>query len=154
MPTSVPAAKRGLRDYLRSIEGLRPSDGVVIRSAPVAPDEMADKQLTLGDVVAPQAYAGLARKEETPTLTCLLRLVRPGADETAIDVMRDEVAGLLQLVEAALLRDPSAGGAIPPPGGTRVVSSTLEEFPAITAEGTAGRGAQYTIQIAWSSHIT
>jgi hypothetical protein len=154
MPTSVPAAKAGLRDYLRTIEGLRPSDGVVIRSAPVAPGQVADKQFTLGDVVAPQVRAGLSRKEETPTLTCWLRIIRPGDDEDVADQARDEAAGLLALVEGALLRDPSAAGTIAPPGGTRVTSSTLEEFPAMTAEGTAGRGAQYTITVSWTSHIT
>jgi hypothetical protein len=153
MPTSVPAGKAGLRDYLRTIPGLTQADKLVIRSAPVAPEEMADRQLTLGDVTAPQARAGLARKEETPTLTCWLRLVRPGADEAAIDQVRNEIAGLLQLVEGALLRDPTAAGTIPPPGGTRVTSSTLEEFPAFTSEGTAGRGAQYQFQITWVSHI-
>lgn len=153
MSTSVPAAKKGLRDYWRTIEGLRLNDGVVIRSAPVAPDQLADKQLTLGDVNAPQARAGLTRKEETPTLTCWLRVVRPGDDETAMDQVRDEAAALLALVEAALLRDPTAAGTIPPPGDTRVTNSTLEEYPAMTAEGTAGRGAQYTFQIQWVSHI-
>lgn len=153
MPTSVPAAKRGLRDYLRTIEGLRPADKVVIRSAPVAPDQLADKQLTLGDVNAPQARAGLVRKEETPTMTCWLRVVRPGDDETAMDAARDEAAGLLALVEQALLRDPTAAGSIPPPGDTRVTNSTLEEYPAMTAAGTAGRGAQYTFTVSWVSHI-
>lgn len=152
MPSSVPAAKKGLRDYLRTIPGLTPADQVVIRSAPVAPDELADRQLTLGDVVAPQARAGLARKEETPSLTCWLRIIRPGDDENAADTVRDEAASLLALVEGALLRDPSAAGTIVPPGGTRVTSSTLEEFPA-DLNGTAGRGAQYTIVIGWTSHI-
>lgn len=153
MSTSVPAAKKGLRDYLRTIPGLTPDDKVVIRSAPVAPDQLADKQLTLGDVSAPQARAGLARKEESPTLTCWLRVVRPGDDEAAMDTVRDEAAGLLALVEDALLRDPSAAGTIAPPGGTWVTNSTLEEYPAMTAAGTAGRGAQYTFQIQWVSHI-
>lgn len=154
MPTSVPAAKKGLRGYLRTIPGLTEADKVVIRSAPVAPDQLADKQLTLGDVSAPQARAGLVRKEETPTLTCWLRVVRPGDDESAMDQVRDEAAGLLALVEQALLRDPTAAGAIPPPGDTRVTNSTLEEYPAMTSQGTAGRGAQYTFQIQWVSHIT
>jgi hypothetical protein len=155
MPSSVPAAKAGLRDYLRSVEGLRASDGVTVRGAPVAPAEATDKQIILGDVVAPQAErAGLARKKEKPTLTCWLRVTRPGADDQAEDMAREDAAGLLALVQQAITADPTgtAGGAITPPGGVMVGESELQEYP-VDLEGAAGRGAQYRFTITWESHV-
>jgi hypothetical protein len=153
MPTSVPAAKAGIRDYLRTIDGLRPTDGVTVRGAPVAPGEATDKQVILGDVIAPQGRAGLSRKAETPTMTCWLRVTRPGADDAAEDAARDDAAGLLALVQAAITTDPTCAGAIPPPGRTMVGESELQEYPTDAGDGTAGRGAQYRFTITWESHI-
>lgn len=152
MPTSVTAAKKGLRAYLQGFTGLRPADGVTIRSAPVAPEEMTDKQVTLGDVVAPQARRAYAGKDETPTMTCWIAYTAPGADEDAIDAARDGAAALLQLVENALGADQTAGGTIPHPAGTRVITSTLQEMP-VDWDGTAARRAQYEVQVGWTSHV-
>jgi hypothetical protein len=154
MPTSVPAVKAGLRDFWRASEGLRPTDGVVVRSAPVAPTEVTDKQIILGDVTATQARVGLARKAETATMTCWLKVTRAGGDEDAIDGAREAAAALFALVQQAITTDTTAGGAVPPPSGLRVGESELQEYPVDAGNGTAGRGAQYRFTVTWESHIT
>ncbi len=151
MPSSVPVVKKGLRQFWQTTAGLRPDDGVVVRSAPVAPDELAPEQITLGDVAAPQARAGLGRKEERPSMTCWIRIQRPGSDEDAVDAARDRVYELLALVEQSLRADPSAAGTIPPPAGTTVSESALEEYPS-GPDGTATRVAQLRFTISWTSH--
>jgi hypothetical protein len=150
--SSVAAAKKGLRTYLRSWEGLRPGDGVVIRSAPVTPEEADDKQVIFGDVTAPQTQAGLARRAETPTMTCWIETTSAGADETAVDTARDQADALLTLVSAALRADPTAGGTIPAPGFTVIGESSVTEYP-IDIDGSAGRRAQYRFTLTWESHI-
>jgi hypothetical protein len=155
MSSSVAAVKKGLRTYLRSVEGLRPSDGVTVRGAPVAPNEVTDRQIILGDVIAPQAErAGLQRWKEAPTLTCWLRVTRSGGDDAAEDAVRDTAAQLLALVQQAIATDQTAGGVVPGPSGLTVGESELQEYPTVVGEGSAGRGAQYRFTVTWESHIT
>jgi hypothetical protein len=154
MSSSVAAAKKGLRNYLRSWPGLRTTDGVTIRSAPVTPTEMTDKQVMFGDVSAPpKVHAGMARWEEKPTADGWIEVTRPGADEDAIDAARDLGSELLTLVEDALHADPTAAGTIPPPAQATVSFTALAEYP-FEIDGSAGRRAQYRFTITWTSHIT
>jgi hypothetical protein len=150
MPSSVPAVKSGLRVYLASWEGLRPGDGVTVRSAPGG--ELSDDMVELGQVTAPQTRAGLAGKAENPTMTCWVQSTKAGGDEGAIRAARDRAYELLALVEAAVAADPTAGGTVPPPGGTTVGDSSLVEAP---AEGPGGgmRRAQVRFTVTWVSHI-
>jgi hypothetical protein len=153
MPTSsVPAAKQGLRTYLRSWEGLRPDDDVVIRSAPVDPEDLAPNQITFGDVAAPRTRIGLAGWSETPTMTCWIQVTRPGDGDDAEDDARDQAAALLALVEAALAADPGASATIPAPAQAGIGTSDLTEFP-VDLDGVAGRRAQYRFTVTWTSHL-
>lgn len=152
MPSTVPAVKAGLRDYLKVYPGLTAADGVVVRSAPGTPDEEIDKHVILGDVVAPQKRVGLAGKDESPTMTCWARITRPGSDEDAIDTAREDAAALLALVQAAIKADESAGGAVPGPGGLMISETALEEY-ATDIDGTAARRADYRFTITWTSHL-
>lgn len=152
MPTSVPVSKTGIREYLATSPGLTDADDVVVRSAPVAPDELAATQITLGDVTAPQTPAGLARREEKPVMICWIEVTRPGSDEAAMRAARNQAGALLGYVEAALHADPSCAGTVPAPAQTAVGSSDLTEFP-IDIDGSAGRRAQYRFTVTWTSHI-
>jgi hypothetical protein len=151
MGTSLPAVKTGVCDYLTSWQGLRPADGVVVSSAGTA--TLADHQVTLGDVVAPQARSGLARTAETPTMTCYTGVSKPGDGEAAIRAARQAAGALLTLVQAAIRADPTCGGAIPPPGGSMLGEIALEEYPT-DIDGIAARRADYRFTITWESHIT
>jgi hypothetical protein len=149
--SSVPAVKAGLRTYLASWEGLRPGDGVTVRSAPGG--ELPDRVVELGEVTAPQTRAGLAGKAENPTMTCWVQATAASGDEeAAIEAARDRAYALLALVEAALTADPTASGTVPAPGGTTVGDSSLVEAP---AEGPGGgmRRAQVRFSITWVSHL-
>lgn len=154
MPSSVPDVLDGLADYLASWEGLRPADDVVVASAPVAPEELAEQQVTLGDVTAPQAgTADLSgRKPETPTLTCWIARTVPGTDEAARRTARREAYELLAFVSQALKADPTAGGTVPGPGGFSVGESSLEQVPA-EIDGSALRRANLRFTVTWTSHI-
>ena len=155
MASSVAAAKAGLRDYWQTTAGLRPADGVTVRSAPVAPDELAAEQLTLGDVAAPASdrvdLSG--RKAETPTCTCWVQVTRPGSGEDAVDACRDRAYALRDLAAAALAADPTAAGTIGPPGFATVDSSDLSEEP-VDDDGTAARRATIRFTVTWTSHVT
>jgi hypothetical protein len=150
MGSSVPAVKAGLRTYLASWEGLRPGDGVTVRSAPGG--EMPEDVFEFGEVTAPQTRLGLAGKAENPTMTCWVQSTRAGGDEDAMDAARDRAYELLALVEAAVTADPTAGGTVPPPAGTTVGVSSLIEAPAEVPGGGARR-AQVRFSITWVSHI-
>lgn len=156
MPSSVAEAKKRLRAWLRTVPGLTEADKVLIRGAPAAIDEVkaSQKLLILGDVTAPQTLAGLARRAETPTMTCWVEATVAGGGDEAEDAARDQVYGLLALVERAVREDPSGGGAVPPPGQLVVGASTLEEVPAELSDRVAARRAQLTFQLTWTSHIT
>ena len=152
MPSSVPAVKRGLRIYLASWEGLRPGDGVTVRSAPSGAD-LPDDTVELGDVQAPQTRAGLTGKAEAPTMTCWTQASAPGIGEDAIEVARARAYALLGYVEAALTADPTAGGTVSPPRGTTVADSGLVET-LTDHNGSGGRRAQVRFTISWTSHLT
>jgi len=152
MASSVPAVKAGLRTYLASWEGLRPGDGVTVRSAPGG--ELPDDVVELGEVTAPQTRASLTSKAETPTMTCWVQATKASGDEeAAIEAARGRAYELLALVQAALTADPTGGGTVPAPGGTTVGDSSLVEAP---AEGPGGgmRRAQVRFSITWTSHIS
>ena len=151
MASSVPAVKRGLRVYLASWEGLRPGDGVTVRSAPTGAN-LPDDTIELGDVNAPQTRAGLVAKAENATMTCWAQATIGGDGEEAIDAARTRAFELLALVEAALTADPTASGTVAPPRGTTVADSTLIEAPT-DHDGSAGRRAQVRFTISWTSHL-
>lgn len=151
MPSSVPAAKAGIRAYLASWPGLQPADGVTIRSAPGL--ELPDDTVELGRVLAPEAQEGLEKRAETPAMTCWCQATRPGTDETAIDAARVRAYALLALVKQAIKADPAANRSVVPPGQLVVGDSELIEAPADT-DGSGTRRAQVRFSITWTSHIT
>jgi hypothetical protein len=151
MPSSVPAVKAGLRQYLASWSGLRPGDGVTVRSAPGL--DLPDDTVELGETTATQTQAGLASRAEQCRMTCWVQATRPGTDEAAIAAARTRAYGLAALVEQAFKADPGAGGTVPPPGQVAIGDSTLIEAPADT-DGSGSRRAQVRFSVTWTSHIT
>jgi hypothetical protein len=152
MPPTPRQAKKGIRNYLVAVTGLRPADGVIIRSAVVAPEEYGSDMVVLGDVIAPQAQAGLARRSENVTVGCLVEITRPGSDETAIDVVGDRADAVIALISNAFAADRTAGGAVPNPGRIDIATSGLEESP-VPGEN-AARRATIPFSLSWTSHIT
>ncbi|HEY3261851.1 MAG TPA: hypothetical protein VGJ95_16565 [Pseudonocardiaceae bacterium] len=153
MPPTARQAKKGIRNYLVAVTGLRPADGVTIRSATIAPEEFNDTLVILGDVIAPQAQAGLARRAENATVTCWVIVTKPGSDETAIDTAGDRADALIALVSNALAADRTAGGSVPNPGRIDLATSGLEETP-VTWENQAARRATIPFSLSWTSHIS
>jgi hypothetical protein len=156
MPSTVPAVKDGLADYLAAQTGLREADGVQVYSATPDAANVAKEHVILGNVpTAPQGWRGLGaqRKDERPTLTCWSTVVKPGAGEDAIRAARARAYALLALVEAALKADPSAGGTIPQPRQTTVTESALEEEPVTLADGGGGRSARLRFTVEWLAHL-
>jgi hypothetical protein len=153
MPPTFGQAKKGMRTYLLMISGLKPTDGVSLRSATIAPEEITPKQVILGDVVAPQTQAGYAKRAENPTMTCWVIVTKSGSDETAIDLARDDADALMALISNALAADRTAGGSVPNPGRIDLATSGLEETP-ITWNNNAARRATIPFSLSWTSHIT
>jgi hypothetical protein len=153
MPPPVSHAKKGIRTYLVGVTGLRPADSVTVRSATIAPEEFNDTLVVLGDVVAPQAQAGYAKRAETVTMTCWVIVTKPGSDETAVDAARDRADALIALVSGALAADRTAGGSVGNPGRIDLATSGLEESP-VTWENQAARRATIPFSLSWTSHIT
>jgi hypothetical protein len=153
MPPTVGQAKKGIRTYLLTISGLQPADGVTVRSATIAPEEFTDTLVILGDVVAPQTQAGLARRAENVTVTCWVIVTRPGGDETAVNLARDRADALIALISGALATDRTAGGVVPNPGRIDLATSGLQETP-VTWENQAARQATIPFSLSWTSHIT
>ena len=153
MPSSVPAVKTGLAAYLRTTEGLQPTDGVTIRRADPEPAQFKLQMVVLGQVTAPQAQAGLARRAETPTMTCWVFVTKPGVGDAAEQAVAGRAYELLALIEGALAADRTAAGTVPPPGRLDITSTALEEMP-VDWDGSAARRAQLQFQLSWTSHIT
>lgn len=150
--TSVPAGKKGIRNFLVATTGLRPQDGVTVRSATITPEEFTADLIVLGDATAPQALAGLEKRSETVTLNCWVVITRPGTGETAVDDARDRAAVVIGLVQAALEADRSAAGAVPAPAQITVATSGLAESP-VSWDGTGARRAEQAFSLSWTAHI-
>ena len=155
MPSTVPQVKDGLADFLAAQTGLREVDGVQVYSATPDAANVAKEHVILGNVVAPQSWRGLGaqRKAETPSMSCFITIVKPGAEETAIRPARARAYALMALVETALKADPGAGGTIPLPRQTTVTTSSLEEEPVTLADGGGGRLARLPFTVSWESHL-
>lgn len=153
MPSSVPAVKPGLRQYLTTTEGLRPTNGVTVRSSEPEPRQFTRELIVLGQATTTQAQAGLAARAETVTLTCWIHVTKAGVGQTAEDDARDRAYELYGLIEQAIAADRTAAGAVPPPGQLVATSSTLDELP-VDWDGSPARRAQLQFQLSWTSHIT
>ena len=153
MPSSVPAVKTGLAAFLRSTEGLRPTDGVTIRRADPEPARFALQMVVLGSATAPQTQAGLASRAETPTLTCWIFVTKAGVGDAAEQAVADRAYQILALIEGAIAADRTAGGTVPPPGRLDITSTALEELP-VDWDGSAARRAQLSFSVSWTSHIS
>jgi hypothetical protein len=149
---AIAQAKDGLGDYLATTAGLRAADGVVVRTATVAPEEVQPEMIVLGDVTAPQGRPGLRGRSATATLTGWVAIIRTGGDETAIRMARARATALMGLVEDAIEADPTMAGTIQPPGGLQVASGGLEESP-VAWEEQAARRATIPFTLSWTSHV-
>lgn len=153
MPSSVPAVKAGLRQFLAITPGLRPTDGVTIRRADPEPREFALQLVVLGQATTTQTQAGLAARAEACTLTCWVMVTKVGVGDTKAAEACDRAYELYDLVEGAIRADRTAAGSVPPPGRLDIGSSTLDEMP-VDWDGSGARRAQLQFQIGWTSHIT
>jgi hypothetical protein len=152
MPSSVAVVKAGLYQYLRATAGLGEADGVTVRSAAII-DDPAPRAIVLGGVTMTKAQAGpLAGRAETPTMTCGARAIAPGTNEDAIHAAREGADALLDLVERALLADPTCAKTVPPPGQLTVTAGGLTESPGESSGG-GDRRAERAFSITWTSHI-
>jgi hypothetical protein len=152
MPSTVPAVKAGLRDWLRTQVGLRPIDDVTVRGAAVDPAEAGKNLVVLTDVTGPQTIPVMYPdiREETPTLTgyCVAR--RPGTDDEAEDAARDAAYALFAVIENALEVDPSAGGVIPGPLKGNLTEAGLTEAK-VDINGHPAREASVRWLLTWGS---
>src|SRR5215216_1530918 len=145
MPSTVPAVKPGLRDWLRTLTGLRPADGVYVSGVALDPDTVTGDTIMLASVLAPQTtpvmYPDI--REETATLTGYCLAVRPGSGDLAEDAARDRAYALLAVLENALEADPSAGGVIPGPLKGSLTEEGLTESP---GEGPGGADRRASVR--------
>jgi hypothetical protein len=151
MGSTVAEAKKGIRQFLQTTEGLRAAGAVTVRTREPLPAEFTAALIVLGGATATQAPAGLRRRAETVTLTCWIHVTTAGSGEDAIDTARDRAFEILGLIEAALRADPQAAGSVPDPGRIDVTSSTLEDIP-VDWNGSAAERAQLQFQLSWTSH--
>ena len=70
--STVPAVKKGVRNWLRTITGLRPTDGVTVKGAPPGPDAP-------GEGEAPGLRSAFPGLRLPLSATARLRLARPGS---------------------------------------------------------------------------
>jgi hypothetical protein len=151
MPSTVPAVKKGLRNWLRTQTGLLPADGVTVYGAADPPAETPD-MIVLTGVLAPQTapvmYPDI--REESPTLTGYITAVRPGKGDEAEDAARDRAYALFAVLEQALETDPTAGGVIPGPVKGRLTQGDLTEHADQDGDQ-ATRRATLQWTLAWGS---
>jgi hypothetical protein len=152
MPSTVPVVKPGVRDWLRTLVGLRPADGVYVSGVAVDPDSVTGDVVMLASVLAPQTIPVMYPdiREETPTVTGFCVGVRPGKGDEAEDAARDAAYALFAIVEAALKADPSAGGVIPGPLKASLTEGGLTESPG-DINGSADRRATVQWRLTWTS---
>jgi hypothetical protein len=151
----VADAKTGIWQRLTTTPGLTTADdGVTVRSATIAPEELQGDMVICGDVtIGASARPGLAGRSANPTMNGWVIITRPEGDEPAIQEIRRRAAEVMGLVEATVMADPTADGTIQGPGGTTVSVSALEESP-VDLNGQAFRRATYPFSISWTSHVT
>jgi hypothetical protein len=156
MPSTAPTVKAGLRNWLRTLTGLREVDGVTVRGAAVHPDEAHKNLVVLTTVTAPQSGPVIwpDLREETPTLVgyCVCR--RPNTDDadTGEDAARAAAYALFAVIENALEADPSAGGVLPGPVKGLITEAGLVEA---AGDGTSlgYRVAEVRWLLSWTSDI-
>lgn len=152
MPSSVPAVKAGLRNWLRTQVGLRPADAVYVSGVILDPLAITGKTVMLGSVTTPETEPVMDPDitEETPTLTGFCVGFAPGTGDEAQDAARVGAYALLAVVRAALKADPSAGGVIPGPGKGLLTQADLTENPG--EEASSGmRQATIRWLLTWTS---
>lgn len=152
MPSTIPAVKAGLRDWLRTLTGLRPQDGVLVSGVVVDPATITGKTVMLGSVTGPQTPPVLWPdiREESPTLTGFCVGYASGNGDEAQDTAREDAYFLFAVIEANLEADPSAGGVIPGPRKGQLTQGDLTESPGEAATG-AVRHASVQWLLSWVS---
>ena len=151
MGSTVPQGKKGLRAYLQTTEGLRPADKVTVTARAGEPVP-ATRTVILGRATTTEAPAGLDRRAETVTLSCVILATKIGSGETVSDQARDDAYAVMDLIRAALKADPTAAGTVPGPGHIDVVSSDSQEMP-VSWDGQAAERLELEFQLSWVSHI-
>jgi hypothetical protein len=153
MPSTVPAVKKGLRDWLRLQPGLTPANEVTIRAAAVDPAEQHKNLVVLTTVTAPQSppvmYPDI--REESATLTGYCVCTRPGKGDEAEDAARDAAYTLFAAVEQVLETDPSAGGVIPGPMKGQLTEAGLTESAGVENGDHPIRTAEIRWLLTWGS---
>jgi hypothetical protein len=151
MASSVPAVKKGLRNWLRLQAGLTPADNVTVYGSPRATPEGKDMVILAG-VTAPQSppvmYPDI--REESATLTGYVVVRRAVGGDEAEDAARDRAYALFAVIESALETDPTAGGVIPGPMKGTLTDGGLTEGAADDNDQ-AARWAEVRWQLSWGS---
>lgn len=152
MPSTVPAVKAGLRDWLRAQTGLRPQDGVRVSGVAIDPETISGDVVMLGSVLATQTTPAMYPdiREENPTLSGFCVASRTGTDDAAEDAARVAAYALFAVVENALDADPSAGGVIPGPQKGLLTQGDLTESGS-DSNGTGVRRASVRWLLSWTS---
>lgn len=152
MPSTIPAVKAGLRDWLRLQTGLRPQDGVKVSGVMIDPETITGPVILLASVTGPQApvVTWPDVREETPTLTGFCVATAAGTGDQAEDAARVAAYALFTVLENALELDPSAGGVIPGPGKALLTQGDLTESPG-DDNGSAFRRASVRWLLSWTS---
>lgn len=152
MPSTVPAVKVGLRDWLRTQTGLRPADAVYVSGVMVDPQTITGKTVMLASVTAAQTPPVMFPdiREESPTLTGFCAGFAAGGGDEAQDAARAQAYALFAVIEAAIEADPSAGGVIPGPGKGLLTQGDLTESPG-DDNGGATRHAVVQWLLNWTS---
>jgi hypothetical protein len=149
----VADAKDGIWQRLTTTAGLTDADNVTVRSATIAPEELAPDTIILGDAtIGSSGRPDLVGESGSVTLNGWVMVTRHGGDEPAIQAARRRAALLMAAVKQTVASDPTVDGTIAGPGGTAVNVSALEESPLLVT-GQAFRRATYPFSITWTSHI-
>jgi hypothetical protein len=152
LASTVPAVKKGLRDWLRTQVGLRPQDGVKVSGVMLGLDKINGPTVLLGSVAAAQTPPTMWPdiREETPTLTGFCTASKAGAGDAVEDAARDAAYALFAVIENALETDPTAGGVIPGPLKGALTTGDLTEDIG-DSEGSPTRVASVRWLLSWTS---
>lgn len=105
---TMPAYLTALRDNLQALPAL---DGVQVRSAPIANDQVERKAIAFVDVLTEEESAALGdnRRREVYIIEGVIQVLEPGKGEEAAVAARDEAARILAAVEKEINLNPDAG---------------------------------------------
>jgi hypothetical protein len=156
VPSSVPGFKKAFRAWARARLDAAAMTGVKVYARGVTPDILGngDEAVLLGAVTtARQTVATLSGlKEEAPSMTCYVNIVKGGDSEDVGDAARDRAYAILGVLEDALQDDPTVGGFLTGAGAANVTETGLDDIP-VDVNGTAGQHAKLRVVVGWTADL-